>query len=164
MMVWLQTFTFVGVIMMMVVGLLGLAIPIYPGLFVIWLGTLIYGLINGFSNLGIILFIIITILTIFGSIVDNLLMGVGARQSGVPWMTIGAAMVVGIIATLFHPLLGLCAAPLGLFLLEWRRLKTTRAALNSLKGLLRGWGLGVLARFGVGLVMILIWGVWVWQA
>jgi len=58
----------------MLVTLCGLIVPVFPGLIVIWLLALLYGIINGFGTLGAVLFIIITVLAILGEVSDNLLM------------------------------------------------------------------------------------------
>jgi len=131
---------------------------------IIWLAALVYGIVSGFSTLGIVLFVIISLLLVGGEVIDNVTMGAVMRKTGIPWSTILLAMAAGIIATLVNPLLGLVAAPLLTFLMEFRRLKTARLAFESLKGMLTGWGLGVLMRLSVGVVMILLWGLWVWQA
>jgi len=45
----------------MLIGLLGLIVPVFPGTVVIWLAALVMGCYR-FHTLGIILFVIITIL------------------------------------------------------------------------------------------------------
>jgi len=57
---WIHSFSFVAILVLMIVGLVGLIIPFYPGLLIIWIGALLYGLINGFGDLGTVIFIIIT--------------------------------------------------------------------------------------------------------
>jgi hypothetical protein len=52
------------------------------------------------------------------------------------------------------------AAPTLLFLLEYSRLRDSQEAWNVTKGLLTGWGLSFIARFLIGLAMIVIWAVW----
>jgi hypothetical protein len=47
-------------------------------------------------------------------------------------------------------------------LFEWYRLKDWRKAFISLKDMTIGWGLGRIAHFGIGIVMILLWVVWLW--
>jgi hypothetical protein len=54
------------------------------------------------------------------------------------------------------------ASPVGLFLAEWRRLKDKQTAFDNTKAWMTGWGWSFLARFGIGIVMILLWGLWVW--
>ncbi len=159
----IQTFTFLGVLTAMLVGLVGLIIPVYPGLLIIWLAALVYGIVHGFSTLGFILLGVMTVLLVGGEIVDNLMMAAGARGSGVPWRTILLAMLAALLLTFLHPLAGLVGAPLTLFLLEWKRLHDRTKALQAVRGLLIGWGLGFATRFGIGLVMILLWGIWVWK-
>ncbi len=45
----------------MMVGLFLSIIPFFPGITVIWLAALIYGIVTGFNTLGIVLFVLITI-------------------------------------------------------------------------------------------------------
>lgn len=163
MMAWIQTITFFGVLTAMLVGLFGLLIPVYPGLLIIWLAALVYGIVNGFSTLGVILLGVMTLLLIGGEIADNVMMAAGARGSGVPWKTIILAMLAGLLLTLIHPLAGLAGVPLTLYLLEYNRLRDSKKALQSLRGLLIGWGIGFVTRFSIGVLMILLWGIWVWK-
>ena len=72
----------------MLVTLCGLLVPVFPGLVVIWLLALLYGLVAGFGTLGAVLFVIITVLAILGEIADNLLMSKKARQEGARWLSI----------------------------------------------------------------------------
>ena len=73
------------------------------------------------------------------------------------------AFVAGIIASLFFtPIIGLIAAPLGLFLAELQRLKNRDEALNSAKAYMIGWGWAFGARFIIGLAMIGSWMLWAW--
>jgi hypothetical protein len=54
------------------------------------------------------------------------------------------------------------ASPAGLFLAEWNRLKERDIALANTKAWMTGWGWAVAARLGIGVVMILFWGLWAW--
>lgn len=148
----------------MLVGLVGLVLPIFPGLVVMWLAALGYGVMSGFSTLGIVLFAIITILVIGGSLVDNVLMGAGARQGGASWTTILAAMGAGLVGTLlFPPIGGFIAAPLAVLALEYYRLKEWELAWRALRGMAAGWGLSFAARFLIGLLVMGLWWLWVWK-
>ena len=69
----------------LLIGLFGLIVPIFPGITVIWLAALLYGIITGFDTLGIVLFVLITIGMLVGISVDNILMGAGARRGGASW-------------------------------------------------------------------------------
>ena len=148
----------------MLVGLFGLVVPIFPGLVVMWLAALGYGVANGFSTLGIVLFVIISILMVVGSFADNLLMGAGARKGGASWTTIGVALIAGVVGTfLAPPIGGLIAAPAAILLLEYSRLRDWPKAMAALRGLATGWGLSFVVRFIIGLFIQVLWWLWVWQ-
>jgi uncharacterized protein YqgC (DUF456 family) len=98
---------------------------------------------------------------IAGTLVDNVLMGGKARQAGASWISIGGALLGGLIGTfVFPPLGGIVAAPTLLFLLEFARIRDSQGAWDITKGLLTGWGLSFVARFLIGLVMIIVWAIW----
>jgi uncharacterized protein len=166
---WLDFITFVLVQLFMFIGLIGLLVPIFPGLAVIWLAAVGYGVVQYFSNdgrvgaAGIIIFIFITLLMLVGSIVDNIMMGAGARKGGAAWLSIGVALLAGVLGTiLFPPFGGIIAAPLAVLALEYIRLRDLRKAGQALTGLAAGWGLSIAMRFAIGVVMILLWWLWVW--
>ena len=151
----------------LIVGLLGLVVPIFPGLVIMWLGTLVYALLQNASgnmtNWKWFIFGIITLLMITGSIADNIILARKMRDKYVPWSSILFAFAASLVASLFFtPLIGLAAAPVGLFLAESRRLKDREAAVDSTKAYMIGWGWAFGARFLIGLVMIGFWMIWAW--
>ncbi len=142
-------------------GLFGLIVPVFPGLTVIWALILVYGLIFGFGMLGGWVFALITILMVVGWFSDNLLMGGNAIQEGASWLSIFAAAVAGFVGSFFlTPLGGILAALLGLFLAEYIARKDQTAALAVTKAMAIGWGWFFSVRFCIGLVMVLLLGVW----
>lgn len=162
---WFNLTTFGLTQIFVLVGLFGLIVPIFPGLVVMWLAILGYGVVTGFASPGVVVFIIITILMLAGTLVDNLMMGIGAKQGGASWGTILIALLAGVLGTiLVPPLGGIFAAPGAVFLLEYLRLKDTQKAWQALRGLATGWGLSFVIRFIIGVVIMLLWWFWVWQA
>lgn len=148
----------------MLIGLFGLIVPVFPGMLIMWLSALGYGVLAGWSTLGIVLFVVITILTITGMLADNVMMGVGARKGGASWWSIIVAMAAGILGTIFFPPFGgIIAAPLSVLLLEYLRVKQMGKAWKSLLGLATGWGLSFVVRFLIGFVMMAFWWLWVWK-
>ena len=148
----------------MLFGLFSLMIPLMPGLVIIWVPVLIYGIIDGFSLGSGIIFGIITVLMVVGNLLDNVLMGTGARQQGASWGTIIWALLGGLVATLFlSPIGGILITFAILYLLEYLREKDAKKAWETTKSMALGFGWAVLARMGIGFVMILLWGLWVWK-
>lgn len=155
----IKTFTLTA----MLVGLL--VLPLLPGLVIIWVASLVYGLAAGFGTLGWIMFALITVLMLGGSIIDNVLMGTSAHKEGAPWWVILLAMLAAILGSILIPipiLGGILAALLTLFGIEWLRRKDWRKALASIKGMMVGWGWAFVIRFITGLVMIGLWLIWAW--
>ena len=158
---WVYTVAFWIALVIMLVGLLGLVIPIFPGIIVIWLAALAYGLVTGFYPLAWILFAVITVLFLVGVTIDNILMNAKARQAGAAWSSLILGIIAGILGTiLLPPFGGIIATPLVVLLLEYLRRRNLQQAWIALRGLLIGWGASFMVRFFIGLVMISLWLVW----
>jgi hypothetical protein len=75
------------------------------------------------------------------------------------------ALLAGVLGTiLIPPLGGIIAAPAAVYLLEYLRVRDSQRAWLALKGLATGWGLSFVIRFIIGVVIMLLWWFWVWQA
>jgi uncharacterized protein YqgC (DUF456 family) len=164
---FLQVVLEIFTLLALIVGLLGLIVPVFPGLVIMWLGTLVYAIIQSaagnMSGWKWFLFGVITVLMITGSIVDNIIIARKMRDKYIPWSSILWAFAAGVVASLFFtPLIGLVAAPAGLFLAESSRLKNRDAAIDSTKAYMIGWGWAFGARFLIGLVMMGFWMIWAW--
>ena len=159
-----QSAWFVPVLaVIMAIGLFSLLFYIIPGLTIIWLAVLVYGLVSGFNLASGVLFGVITLLMIGGNLIDNLLMGSEARKTGASWISILVALVAGVAGTfLLPPFGGLLFAAIGILIVEWIRKKNLKDGLKSTGGILKGCGLSVVSRFLIGVVMIGLWGIWVW--
>jgi uncharacterized protein YqgC (DUF456 family) len=150
------------VLAVMIGGLLSLLLAIIPGLTIIWVAALVYLIATGLNWTSGIIFAIITILMLVGNIIDNFFMGASARQTGASWVAIAVSMTAGIVGSiLWPPLGGLLAALAGLFIVEIIRLRDWQKALNSTRSMAMGCGWALATRFGIGIVMILLWVLWV---
>ena len=148
----------------MLVGLFGSLIPIFPGPFIMWLAALGYGVLSGFDSVGVVIFIMISVLMVGGGLVDNLFMGAGARKGGAAWGTIIVALIAGVVGTLLLPPFGgIITAPAAILLLEYLRLRDLNQAWLALRGLATGWGFSFVVRFGFGLVIMVLWWLWAWS-
>ena len=158
---WLSTTIFWTTLVIMLVGLFGLIVPVFPGIMVIWLAALGYGVATGFTTLGWVLFAVITVLFITGAVIDNVLMSAKAHKEGAAWSSLILGVLAGILGTIFFPPIGgLIAAPVVVLLLEYIRQRDFKKALLTLRGLAIGWGSAFVVRFFIGAAMIGIWLVW----
>jgi uncharacterized protein YqgC (DUF456 family) len=157
---WDTTFHVI-ILAVMLFGLLGLLIPILPGLIIIWVAALAYGLVEHFTWQSGVIFAGMTLIMLVGNVIDNFIMGASARKEGAPWIAIGLAMILGIAGSIILPPFGgLVAALLGLFVYEFIRLKDWRKAFQSTKGMALGCGWSAVVRAGMGALMICLWIVW----
>jgi uncharacterized protein YqgC (DUF456 family) len=161
--VLLETLT----LFVLLVGLFGLIVPVFPGLTIMWLATVVYaliqnarGLMNGWDWF---LLVLMTILMITGNIVDNVIIAAKMRDKYVPWSSIILSFVVGIVVSIFlTPIVGLIASPLSLLAVEYIRVRDRRKAFDSTKAYMIGAGWAFLARFAIGLAMVGLWMLWAW--
>jgi uncharacterized protein YqgC (DUF456 family) len=147
----------------MLLGLL--VIPILPGLVIIWAAALGYGIFGGFGTLGWVMFALISVLAVVGSVLDNVLMGTQAHKEGAPWWAVLVALLAAVVGSFLIPIpiVGGIIAALGtLFLIEWARIKDAKKAFSSMKGMMVGCGWAAVFRFIMGLVMIGLWLIWAW--
>ena len=149
------------ILAVMFLGLFSLALIVVPGLTIIWVAALVYMFIDGLNWGSGIIFILLTLMMIFGNVVDNYMMGASARQKGASWLAIGVALAGGLLGSiLWTPLGGLLVAMLGLFAVEFIRLKNWRQAYESTRSMLVGCGWAGVIRFSIGLLMIALYLVW----
>ena len=115
-------------------GLFGLLVPVFPGLTIMWLATLVYALVQSAAGQMTfwdwLLFAFITLLMIGGNIVDNIIIASKMRDKYIPWSSILLAFAASIVASIFFtPLIGLVVAPLSCSG-RYRRLRDRTAAIE----------------------------------
>ncbi len=143
---------------------LGLVIPFFPGFVVFWLLMLGYAFLVGWSGTTWVFFVILSVLAVAGMLVDNVALGLGAARGGARWSSILLAMLVALVLSIvWTPLGGMLALPIVLFVLEWLRHRDTARSWEGVKGVLKGWGLAAVARLAIGFLMLGIWAVWALQ-
>ncbi len=157
----------------MIIGLMGLIVPVFPGLLIMWLATLFYAVLqNAAGHMAWyqwVLFGLITILMVAGHVIDNIIIARRMRGRLIPWFSIGLAYLGGLLGTLafapivtiFTPVAGVAASLLVLFGAEWLRLHRAGLAFASARSYMIAWGWSWAAVFGVGVLMILMWLLWV---
>ncbi len=149
----------------LVVGWLGVFVPVFPGLVVMWLATAAYAMFEYLAGhmalIDWILFALISLLMLAGSVVDNIIISHKMRGRSIPWISILSAYFAGIACSVFFtPLVGIAASPLTLFAVEWARLHDRSRGFQSAKAYAVAWAWSFLAVFGIGALMIALWIVW----
>ena len=146
----------------MLLGLLGIVIPVLPDLLLIWIGALAYGLLIGWGSIGPWLFALITLIGVIGALAEGWTTGAGARAGGASWQSVLVGLVLGVLGFIvLFPWGFLVGFLVGTFLVElWRHRKLDHAA-KAVAGTGLGYGASFVVKFSFGVVMIGVWLVWV---
>jgi len=148
--------------LVMVLGLIGTVIPVWPGLVLVWGAGLFYGLVAGFGTAGTVAFGTMTVLAVSGTIAKFALPHRGGAARGAPTSSLLAGVAGAVVGVVVIPLLGLpIGAVAGVWLAETARLGDARRAWQVTLGVIIGFGLGVVVEFSLGVVMIGCWIAWV---
>ena len=146
----------------MVVGLIGTVVPVLPGVLLIWVAGLGYGLIEGFGGIGIAAFAVMTMLLGVGMAMSYVLPKRAGERGGAPTSSLRLGLVGAIVGFFVIPVLGLpIGGAAGVLLGEYSRLGSWPAAWTTTRAVIGGFGLAVLAEFGAGVAMVATWAGWV---
>ena len=163
-----QTAAFSTAILLMLVGLIGIILPVLPGLVLVWLGALVYALVENFSSIDPWTFGALTLLLLVGVTADIWMSQLGAKLSGATLKSQLIGLVGGVVGAVACLIFGGLAAGVGaiigsiagVLLAEYLRLKDWGQALRAGGGWLAGWLASTLFQLTLGGVMIAIF---VWQ-
>jgi uncharacterized protein len=148
-------------LVVMALGLVGSVVPFIPGLPLIWVAALGYGVVEGFDSTGVIAMVLITVLMVGGIAIKYMLAHSSARKSGAPLTTIGFAAVLGFVGFFVIPVIGfIIGAVSGVLLAERRRLGDWPAAWASTKRVIVAFGVGAVLEITAGVLMIAVWIAW----
>lgn len=144
-----------------VVGVVGTIIPLLPGLLLIWLAALSWGVLTGFGIAGWIAMILITALAATGIYLSIRIPQRSAAAQGLSITGTLFGVTLAIIGGIAIPIIGVPAGfVLGVWLVRVTHThdaKTAfRSALSTTGALLKASA----AQFGVGAVMGLVWWMW----
>jgi uncharacterized protein YqgC (DUF456 family) len=146
----------------MVAGLIGTIVPLVPGLLIVWVAGLVYGLVEGFGTLGGVAFAVMTVLLVMGSAASYVLPHRAGVLAGAGKGSLRLGIVGAVVGFFVIPVLGLpIGAVAGVWLGERLRLGDWREAWGTTRRVVVGFGLGALAEFGAGALMFATWLIWV---
>ena len=153
----------------MIVGLVGVVLPIVPGVGFIWLVVLVYAVAERFATVDPVTFAVLTVLGAIGFSADLWMSQVGAKAGGASVWSLLAGLVLGAIGAIVGLVFlgvgvmpgALVGAVAGVVLAEWYRRKDWREAFKAGGGWLVGCTLSGGVQFLIAILMIVIF---VWQA
>ncbi|MBA3524779.1 MAG: DUF456 domain-containing protein [Geodermatophilaceae bacterium] len=142
----------------MAVGIVGVLVPLLPGLLLVGAAALIWALAVD-STLGWIVFGAIAVVLAMGTVAKYVLPARDLAAAGAPRSTLLVGAVGAVIGFFVIPVVGLpIGGVLGVYLAELRRLHGDNAgARRSTVVTLRAIGIGILIELAAGVTASLIW-------
>jgi uncharacterized protein YqgC (DUF456 family) len=139
------------------IGLIGVLVPVLPGLILVWAAIGVWALVES-SATGWIVLALVSLVFVAGTVVKYVIPGRRLQRAGVPWRSTAAGGVLGLVGFFVIPVVGLVLGfVLGVFLAEWLRLGTPDDALRSTREALIAAGWSMAIELSAGLMMAVVW-------
>lgn len=153
---WLE----IAVAIAMAIGLVGVIVPVLPGLILMWGAVGVWALLDGGGAWRWATFGVVTVLAVVGTVAALTLSGRKATDAGAPWWALVFALVGAVIGFVMIPVLGIVVGGIaGLWVAELIRLRDPRTAWDTTWSALQGYGLGTVIQMVAGVAIVLIWAV-----
>jgi hypothetical protein len=150
--------------LVMVAGIVGILLPVLPGLLLIWAAGLWWTIADGGGATRWTVLAIMTVLLAVGTIAKYVLPARSAAARGAPLGTLVVGAIGAVIGFFVIPLVGLIVGGvLGIYLAEYVRLREAGRAWDSTRAALVAIGIGLLIELSAGVLMFGTWlaGVWI---
>jgi uncharacterized protein len=139
------------------VGLVGVLVPVLPGLVLVWGAILVWSLVEH-TVVGWVVLAVVTVLFTGGTVIKYVLPGRRLRRAGVPWSSTALGAVLGLVGFFVIPVVGLLVGFVaGVYLAERARLGTHASARESTRQAVIAAGWSVLIELAVGMGMAACW-------
>lgn len=151
-------------IIFLVIGLFGTFIPLLPGLWLMCISILAYGVFDGWHDYSISFFVVSLILAILGNLVDFGGSVLGAKKFGASSIGSIGTIVGGIVGSVLAKVPGAFLGGIfGTLFGELYHKKSVKSAMKASAGTMVGMAVSALAQFLIGLVLLVttiikLWG------
>lgn len=141
-------------VLAILLGLVTLILPGVPGSAIVYAGILLVAWSDGFVRIGTLMVIVLGVLAIVASVVDNVAGILGARYGGASaWGLFGAT--VGALVGLAFGLVGLIIGPaIGALVFEYIKNPNIKRAAGAGAGSMAGFLVGAVAKYVFTLFML----------
>lgn len=145
------------VLLVMAAGLVGIVVPVLPGLLLIWGAGIFWAWADGGGARWAVA-ALLTLLLVGGSVAKYTLPARSAAGAGAPRRTLVLGALGAVAGFFVIPVAGLLVGGVAaVFLAEWQRLGEPAPAWRSTRAVLVGVGIGLLVELATGVLMIWLW-------
>ena len=148
--------------LVMLTGLVGVVVPVFPGLVLVMGAGLVWAVQRGGVGAWAV-FAVMAIVGVAGIVSSTALPARRASSAGAPAWVVAAGVVGMVVGFFVVPVVGaLLGFPAGVFIAELARLRHAGAAWTATWDALKGVGRGIAIQVGAGVLMIGVWLTAVW--
>jgi uncharacterized protein YqgC (DUF456 family) len=156
--------TFWAAVLLMLVGMVGILMPAFPGAAIMWVVVLVYSILDRFANIEISWFVVLTVLGLAGATADIWMSMLGATVGGASIVSTLFSLAGAIVGSLVGLVVGaigafpgmIVGAMLGVFLNELRVHREWKAALRATLGLAVGFTISTVVQLSIAAAMLAI--------
>jgi len=149
--------------LLMLVGLIGIVVPVLPGLFLVWLATALWAFEHP-SHVAWVYCGVAALVYAAGLIAQYVMPGRRLKDAGVSTATMLLAVVLAVVGFFVIPVVGaFLGFVLGVFLAESGRHRSRAAAWSGTKQALRAVALSTGIELAAGFGIVVVWLLGVWQ-
>ncbi len=143
----------------MLVGVVGVFVPVIPGLLLIWGAGLWWAIAtDGTLRWGVLA--LLTLMAVTGAVAKYVLGSRAVTRAGAPPSTVWFGLLGAVVGFFVIPVLGfVIGGILGVLLAEWSRLGAWGPAWRATWALMLGFGIGLAIELAAAIGMVLLWGV-----
>jgi uncharacterized protein YqgC (DUF456 family) len=142
------------------VGLVGILVPVLPGLVLCWAGVLVWAVLGDGGSARWVVLGLATLFVVAGTVVKYAWPGRRLKRTGVPNSTLVIGGLIGLVGFFVIPVVGLpIGFVFGVWLAERIRLGDGGKAWPSTVAALKAAGLSILVELAAGLAIATVWTV-----
>lgn len=140
---------------LILIGLLGVFLPVLPGIPLAFIGMLLAAWTGGFREISVITIVLLGLLTLASVAIDFLASALGAKRAGASRMAVFGAGLGSLLGFLLFSLPGLIIGPFaGVMLVETSKGKSVREAGKIGLATWIGMAVGVALKVGLAFAML----------
>ena len=144
-------------VVFILIGAVGIVVPILPGMLLVWLSVLAYAWVTDFGVITPWIFAFLTIVALVTGLSNIWLPFLGARKTGASKRAIFLGFVGALIGTFVMPLIGtIIGYAVGIIIGELIKHRDLELAIKSSIGGVAGWGIATIIELAGALTILLV--------
>jgi len=154
---FLEALSFGVAVVFILIGVVGIIVPILPGMLLVWLTVLGYAWVTDFQIITPWMLVFLTIVAFATGTASIWLPYLGAKRLGAAKRSVFLGFIGGVIGTFIMPLIGtVIGYAIGVIVGELLKHRDLRLAIKTSIGGVAGWGISTIVELAGALTILLV--------